>query len=144
MAAKVYDANEVTVNFAGIDLDSGFADGEFVRIEEEPQFEAVVGSDGEVTRSKSNQNLATVTIILMQSSSGNAAMSVIHNLDRSEGAGAGIGTLLIRDRQGLSVFSSESAWITKMPDESFDRTATSREWILNAVMNPASRVVGGN
>ena len=144
MTLKVYDADQVTINFAGVDIDSGFADGEFVRIEEEEQFTAITGSDGEVTRSKTNQNVATITVILGQASSGNAAFSLLHNIDRRAAGGAGVGPLLIRDRQGLSIFTSESAWITKMPDESFDREATPREWLMNAVMNPVSRFVGGN
>ncbi len=144
MSLKVYDADQVTINFAGADIDSGFADGEFVRIEEEEQFATVTGSDGEVTRSRTNQNVATITILLNQSSGGNAALSLLHGQDRLLGGGAGVGPLLIRDRQGLSIFTSESAWIVKFPDESYDREATTREWMLHAVMNPTSRIVGGN
>ena len=143
MAAKVYDADEVSIIVAGIPI-SGFADGEFVRIEEEEQFSTVTGSDGEVTRSKTNQTLATLTFILMQTSASNAVLSALHVTDLQASGGAGIVPVLVRDRQGLSQFNSESGWVVKFPDESFDREATSREWMIHAVKNKTSRTVGGN
>lgn len=131
MAFKVYDANAVTVTVNGILIDSGFDDGEFVRVEQESDdFIDKVGTDGEVTRSKTNDRRATVSIILMQSSAGNAALSTLNNLDLLAGNGQGVGPLLIRDQQGTSLFSAAECWISKPPDVSFDREATSREWTL--------------
>ncbi len=144
MGVKIYDANEVTVVVALIDIDAGFADGEFVRIEQEEQFSTYIGSDGQVTRSKTNQKVARVTIILAQSSESNAALSTLHALDINAPNGAGVGPILIRDRQGLSQFSSDACWIVKFADESYDREVTTREWPIDAVTNGASRFVGGN
>lgn len=144
MGVKIYDANEVTVNIGGVDIDSGFADGEFVKVEQEEQFSTYTGSDGEVTRSKTNQKTARLTVLLGQSSNGNAALSTLIAADLNASNGAGVVAVMIRDRQGLSIFSSDAAWLVKHPDESFDREATAREWILDAVTNGASRFVGGN
>lgn len=142
MAVKEYDANEVTVNFSGLPIESGYADGEFVRIEQQNKsFSSVQGTDGQVTRSKTNQDLTTVTIILMQSSEGQAKLSTILNADLLAGNGAGIGPLLIRDRQGLSVFEA-NAWITGPPKISYDRGATAREWELECT--DVVRFDGGN
>ena len=53
-AFKTYDADQVSVLINGIEL-KGYADGEFLRIEQEgADFTDVVGTDGEVTRSKTN------------------------------------------------------------------------------------------
>lgn len=140
---KIYDATEMTVNFAGIPLESGLADGEFLRVENaEDGFLTVVGTDGEVTRSKSGNKMATVTVILMQSSSGNTALSTLHNVDLELGNGAGVGPLLIRDRQGTAVYAAAKAWIVKAPDASFDRTATPREWSIACA--ELKRLDGGN
>jgi len=143
MPLKVYDANEVTVNVAGLPIESGFDDGEFVRIEQESEdFIDKVGTDGEVTRSKTNDRRATVSILLMQSSDGNALLSGLNNIDRLAGNGAGVGPLLIRDRQGLALYAAAECWISKPPDVSFDREPTAREWTLRVAS--LERFDGGN
>lgn len=143
MPLKVYDANEVTVNVAGLPIESGFDDGEFVRIEQESDdFVDKVGTDGEVTRSKTNDRRATVSILLMQSSDANALLSGLNNIDRLAGNGAGVGPLLIRDRQGLALYAAAECWISKPPDVSFDREPTAREWTLRVAS--LERFDGGN
>ena len=140
---KVYDANEVTVSVAGLPIESGFDDGEFCRIEQETDdFTDKVGTDGEVTRSKTNDRRATISIILMQSSTGNSLLSVLSNIDRLAGNGAGVGPLLVRDRQGLALYAAAECWISKPPDVSFDREPTAREWTLRCAS--LERFDGGN
>ena len=143
MALKVYDANEVTVSIAGLPIESGFDDGEFVRIEQESEdFIDKVGTDGEVTRSKTNDRRATVSILLMQSSDANALLSGLNNIDRLAGNGAGVGPFLVRDRQGLALYAAAECWISKPPDVSFDREPTAREWTLRVAS--LERFDGGN
>jgi hypothetical protein len=139
---KVYDPTEVTVSFAGIVI-QGYADGEFIRVEQETDdFSDVVGTDGEVSRSKTSDRRATVTFILMQTSGSNALLSAISNADRSAPGGAGVGALYIRDRQGTSLYRAGEAWISKPPNVSFDRGPTSREWTLRCAK--LERLDGGN
>lgn len=131
MSLKIYDANEVTISIAGIPIESGFDDGEFLRIEQEADdFVDKVGTDGEVTRSKSNDRRATVTILLMQSSASNALLSGLSNVDRLAGNGAGVGPFLCRDRQGTALFAGAECWISKPPNVAFGREASAREWTL--------------
>jgi hypothetical protein len=127
---RVYDPDQVHVSMNGIPL-SGFADGEFVTVEtESATFEDVAGTDGEVTRSKTNDGRATVTVKLMQSSPSNDLLSVLHNLDKSTPGGVGVGPLFIRDAQGTTLVWAEKAWIQKVPDGSWDRTAKERSWVI--------------
>jgi hypothetical protein len=127
---KVYDADQVSVSLNGIPL-SGYADGEFLRIEKDSNdFEDVVGTDGEVTRSKTNDRRATVTVRLMQTSSSNDLLSALANLDKNTPGGIGVGVFLCRDRQGRAVFMAEKAWIAKTPSVSFDKSAKEREWVI--------------
>lgn len=143
MPLKVYDANEVTINVAGIPIESGYDDGEFLRIEQESEdFIDKVGTDGEVTRSKTNDRRATISIILMQSSLGNALLSGLNNIDHLAGNGAGVGPLLVRDRQGTALYAAAECWISKPPDVSFDREPTAREWTLRCAS--LERFDGGN
>lgn len=140
---KVYDADQVTVVLANIPIDSGYADGEFLRIEQDSNdFSDYVGTDGEVTRSKTNDRRATITLILAQSSTGNAILSALNNLDREASGGAGIGTMLIRDKQGTSIYTASKCWIAKPPNVTFGRETSTREWMLR-VAN-LRRLDGGN
>lgn len=125
---RTYDPGSVFVSLAGIPI-SGWADGEFITIENDSDdFEDVVGTDGEVTRSKSNDNRATVTIKLMQSSASNDLLSALRLLDKNSSNGAGVGPFMLRDGSGRSLEIAEKAWIAKGPNRSFDKTAGSREW----------------
>lgn len=137
MSTKVYDANEVSVMFAGRPIafgeGSGLADGEFLKVEfTSDAFTSIAGSDGEVTRSKTNDMRAKVTISLGQMSDGNQVLSAIHNLDLLGPNGAGIGALLINDRNGNTILSADAAWIMKFPNVTRDRQSTKNEWVLEA------------
>lgn len=140
---KTYDADQVSVAIAGIPIDGGYADGEFVRIENnEDAFTMVVGTDGKVTRSKTNNHTATVTLILMQSATANAALSALYNIDINAPNGAGIGPLLIADQGGTALYTAAKCWIQKPPNVSFDRAATPREWVI--AVEKLIRLDGGN
>ena len=140
--AKFYDADLVTVAIAGIPV-SGYADGEFLSITQETDaFSDVVGTDGEVTRSKTKDTRATVSLKLMQTSDSNDLLSALYNTDMSAPNGAGVGAFLVRDRSGRSLYTGDACWIQKAPDVSFDREATSREWTIR-VAN-LLRFDGGN
>ncbi len=129
MSFKIYDADQVTLNVVGIPITSGYADGEFLRVEKETDdFTDVVGTDGSVTRSKTKDERATITVVLMQTADSNAVLAALSLVDRAAPNGAGVGALFIRDRQGTSLYEADELWISKSPDATFDREATSREW----------------
>jgi hypothetical protein len=139
---KVYDPDQVSVIAFGI-LIEGWADGEFITIENESEaFTDKIGTDGEVSRSKSNDDRATATIKLMQTSSSNALLTGVYQLDRALPNGAGVGSFMVRDRQGTSLYAAAEAWIQKVPDVSFDREATTREWKIR--LAKVNHFTGGN
>lgn len=145
---KIYDADQVTVLVGNFAISkgpgaSGYADGEFVRIEQPTEdFVVKEGTDGQVTRSKTNTVLQKVTIRLMQTSTSNAYLSGLRLLDRNGVNGAGVVPLVIRDRQGTSLHTAQYAWVQAPPEVSYDREAKEREWTLYALMD--ERVDGGN
>ena len=140
---KVYSAAEITVNVGGLSIDSGRGDDEFCEISKaEDTFTYKAGVDGEGTRSESKNSLHKVKLTLMKTSAGNAILSAIHNGDIAVPGGAGIVPILIRDRQGTSLFTSAEAWITKIPDTKYAKEAGTVEWMFD-VHNPTS-FVGGN
>src|SRR5262245_42783662 len=141
--AKVYNADEITLTIAGALIESGYADGEFLRVEQETDdFIDVCGTDGEVAVSKTNDRRATITVILLQTSDANDVLSALSNLARNSPGLAGAGPLYIRDRNGRTVYQAASCWIAKPPDAAFDRSATSREWKVR--VDRLVRVDGGN
>lgn len=142
MPLKTYNPDECDVIVAGIPL-QGYADGEFINVEQEANdFEDVVGTDGEVTRSKTNDRRATVTVFLMQSSSANDQLSVLSNIDRNGPNGSGVGAFLLKDRSGRLLLEAAECWIQKPPTVSLDRTPTPREWVLRCAN--LVRFDGGN
>ncbi len=99
MATKVYDAKQVSLVIASVPIQSGFNEGSFLTVTPvSPVFEDQVGTDGEVTRTRTNDDRATAKVKLMQTSDGNALLSTLLNLDINTPGGAGIGAFLVRGR----------------------------------------------
>lgn len=144
MTVKVYNPDEMTIAVGPVLIDRGFADGEFLRVEDESDdTEDVAGTDGEVAVSRTNDRRATVTIILLQTAEANLGLSTLSNLARSAPGMAGaIVPLLISDRNGATLYTAENCWVQRPPDASFDRTAQSREWTVRCAN--LIRVDGGN
>jgi len=144
MALKIYDADQVAISIAGIPITGGYADGEFCRIERETDaFVDVVGTDGEVTRSKSGDDRATVTILLMQTAESNALLAALHNADKLAANGAGVGPLLIKDlNSDTTLHSSPECWVQSSPSVSYGREAGAREWPIR--VSKLIDFVGGN
>ena len=129
--AKTYNADEVDLIIAGVPIDAGFADGEFLRIEQESDdFGDVVGTDGEVTRFKTLDRRANVVVLLMQTSDSNQFLSALSNADRLLPNGGGIVPFLVLDTNGASLYEALELWVQKPPDVSFAREPGTREWNL--------------
>lgn len=142
-ATTTYNANEVTISFAGALIDGGFADGEFLRIEKATDDTTdVAGTGGDVAVSPTNDKRSTVTLTLLQTSEQNDVLSAIRTAGRATPAGVAIGPLFVQDRLGRSLWEGAAAWIQRPPIATFDRAATSREWILRVAQMEETH--GGN
>ena len=129
----VYDFDQVTCVISGIPID-GFDDGEGISIEQTTEsFTHVTGSDGKTVRSKTLDRTAKIMITLLQTSAANDLLSLLHTKDLFEANGAGVGPMLIRDRNGRANYSAAQCWISKRPDVKFDRTPTPRVWEITCV-----------
>jgi hypothetical protein len=128
---KVYDSKMVAISFAGIEISSGFAEGSMVTIKKDSDaFKDVVGVDGEVTRSKQNDERGTVEIMLMQSSEANQLLNQRLALDKATPGGAGVGALQIVDLSGFSLHHAEEAWISAEPEAEYGPEAKERKWVI--------------
>lgn len=142
MTTRIYDSNQVQVSFAGVPV-QGYADGDFLAITKESDaFSSVVGTDGDVARSKTNDRRATIEIILMQTSPTNDLLSAIHQADLNTPGGAGVGAFLVVDLNGTSLYSAGNCWIKRAPDPAFGREAQERTWTLEC--DELIEFTGGN
>lgn len=142
MTTRIYDSNQVQVAFAGIPV-QGYADGDFLTVTwETDSFSDVAGTDGDVSRSKTNDQRATVEIILMNTSPTNDLLSAVWQADLNTPGGAGVGSLLVTDLNGTTLLTAGNAWISKAPDITYGREANERTWTLR--VDKLVAFVGGN
>ena len=132
MATKTYDADQVVLVVAGVPINSGFSDGEFLRIvNESDSFTDKAGVDGEVTRSKTNDFRGTITVILGQTSDHNQLFSTLINLDRTLPNGGGMFPVSVKDLQSQgTVAAGVEAWFVRDPDAAYGRESSDREWTI--------------
>ena len=128
MSVKTYDPKQVVLTVEGVQM-SGFVEGSFITVaRNEDAWSLQVGTDGEGTRSKSNNKSGRITFTLMQSSDSNAIMSALALRDEVSNSGAV--PVLLKDNSGDSLYMCETAWVVKFPDSTFETDATGREWVL--------------
>lgn len=142
MAAKFFDPDQTLIYFGGVRI-QGFADGEYITWERlTPAFQEVIGTDGEVCRSKSNDKRSKVVVKLLQSAASNAVLSGQHLTDIDTPNGAGVATFSMQDLQGKTIVKAAQAWIVHYPEGSWDRTAKAREWEFR--LAETNQTEGGN
>ena len=142
---KTYDPKKVKVLFGSLIL-TGVDEGTFINVETQGDgISAIVGCDQEIVRSIDPSSvLKQVTVTLLQSSSSNAALSLIQDADNQNGAG--LLSLTIKDLSGDSVMVSDQAWIVKKPNFQRGKSASDGkcEWVFMAVVPDEAFLVGGH
>lgn len=127
----IYDSDQGSFSFGDLLITSGFSDGAFLQIVNDADaFSKRVGTSGTVTRSKTNNKTATLTLTLEQGAIENDYLSEIHNADLLAPNGAGVAWVQWRDGSGRSLFRGQG-WIRKAPDAEYAREAGSRAWVFD-------------
>jgi hypothetical protein len=125
----ILDCNETAVVVCGIPIEGGYGEDTFIEIEQtSADFETVVGADGDVTRSKTNDRRATVRLTLLETAVANGLLSALNNIDRRAGNGAGVGPLLIKRGDGTALYAAEKSWIAQPPQVTMAKGAEARVW----------------
>ena len=140
MSTKRYDPKKISIIVGGRQI-KGLSDGTFLVITRDTEsFTDGVGSDGEVARSRSNDNRGSMALTLQQTSDSNDYLAGLLTLD--ELAGDSIFNVLVRDQLGRALYEAAEAWIQKPADSEFANESGSREWTIRcANLIP---VVAGN
>ena len=126
---KNWDPGQLAINFKGVDI-QGFAEGTMVQVaRDEDTFTKVTGAQGDTTRTRSRNKGGKVTITLLQASPTNGKLSTFQKND--ERLGTGVGPLLVKDLNGLTLYSARNAWLTKPADAEFAKDPTQRVWVFD-------------
>lgn len=140
MGLKTYNLKEVAIVCGG-NLGQGFSDGDAVTVEYDDNiYNTSVGADGEVTRSKSNNRVATITIRLQKTSDFNDVLNNFYQSDRL--SDSGVFPFMLKDNKGRELHAAEKCWIEKEPSIAFGKEAGDREWTLKT--NELVSTFGGN
>jgi hypothetical protein len=131
---SIYAPDEFIITFGPVEITTGRAEGEFLRIEQESDDVAdVVGADGEVSLSRINDRRTDITLILLASSPHNDLLSIISNAIReAPNMVGGIHPFNAFDANGNSLYFAANAWIKKAPDRSWGDRVEPVEWMLRA------------
>lgn len=128
MKYKPYDPKKNTL-IIGAQIISGYGDGTYVKVSRNQDFVTLkMGTDGEGTRSISNDKSGRFEITLMQSTPSNDYLSSLAATD--ELSGTGLVPILFRDASGTSIASCVNAWIVKLPDLEQQKEVNTRTWIF--------------
>lgn len=137
---KTYDPSQVQVIIGG-NIMSGYADGTFISVErDENSFTKHVGTDGDVSRSKTSNKSGTMTLTLAQTSLSNDILSALHLAD--ELSNNGVVPVMIKDNSGTTLLFAGESWIQKPANTEFSNEITDREWIMDLAI--VEMLVGGN
>lgn len=137
---RTYDPKQVVVTFGPV-IVTGYASGTFIQIARNGDlFEKVRGADGGVDRVNKNAGDFSVTLTLKQTSITNDALSGVLEQDRLTNTGKF--PLLIKDLNGLSLFTAPQSWIGKDPDDEFSDSMSNRQWRFDTGISV--KVSGGN
>jgi hypothetical protein len=138
---RTFDFKQVSLTF-GAFLIQGFAEGDDV-ISIAPQadaFNSLAGADGEVTRSKTNDNRWLLTIRLLQTSPSNDDLMGVALADKL--SNTGVQPILLKDNNGNTLVGEGQAYIQRLPDAGLGSNVSDREWVI-MLPNP-DLFIGGN
>lgn len=126
---KNYSFSNVNAIFGILELE-GFGEGDDVItvVPEKEQFADMAGAKGDVVRSQTNDNRATITVKLLQTSKSNKDLTVIYNSDKE--AGTGIAPFNIEDKETGETYTCLNAWIQKYAEVKRGQGPNMMEWIF--------------
>ena len=129
--AQTFDSNEVSVNFAGRDLATSRADGDFVTLAFTSELYGMkAGADGEVSRFKNNDRSGKCTLKFLNTSEAHRVLTALYNEAEASTNGDDMAPLQVRSRSTGLAYHAEKAWISKHPDITFGKEVGEVDWEL--------------
>lgn len=115
----LYDPRTVVIVYGGAPI-TGFAPSSFLDIDfTADRSQSFVGVDGEVVRVRAVDNTARATIRLLAASPSNLALRLLADETLPFG---------IVNLDGTTIASASRAWISRLPEVTYDREVSTRVW----------------
>jgi hypothetical protein len=125
-----YDPANIVLTVGDKDI-AGFAEGTFIEVERAVDaFTTTVGSDGEATRTKSQNRMGTIKVTLQQASLSNDTLQALAQLDEDSSTGAV--PIMLKDFGGKTLVQAKKGWVKKKANSPFANTSENREWIIES------------
>lgn len=125
-----FDPAQFPIVLGGVQM-QGFSESNMCKFEFETEsFSDVVGVDGDVTRSKSMDRRAKLTVYLMQTSPTNDLLSAMYNAGRVGTNGGDVVAARVENVNGRLVIAGPEAWIMDTPKPTYGKTAAEYEWVI--------------
>lgn len=113
MAIKTYNPKDTTITI-GTHIVKDYDNGQFIEVAfEEDTYEHLSSADGIEMRIKKNDNRATATITLMQSSESAVFLNGVYLADRI--TDAGVLPFQLKDTRTGDLIVTEACWIRRAP-----------------------------
>ena len=135
---RAFDPKQVKVSVAGVNI-VGFSEEKVTVERANNAWELNVGCDGEATRVKSNDLSGTITVTLQQTSPSNDFLTTVFYNDQNNDECVRIE---IVDSSGKSKIIAEKAWVEKMPDATYAKAHSDRQWVFRT--NNVGYYLAGN
>jgi hypothetical protein len=140
VSVKTYDPRQTVASFKDRRA-SGFADGDMIQATIPDDYVSHQGTDGLVTRIRTNNKIGRVVMRLSQTTDFNDVLSGFRATDLAAPNGDGVGELLVQDLLGRSKLRM-NAYILKAPDLTFGAGNAAREWVFEGEIT--EYFAGGN
>lgn len=139
MAVKTYDPKAQSIIVGSRPL-TQFADDMMTIEYNEDFYQLNVGIRGHGARAKNANKSAKITLTLMATGEDNDYLMGLAAADELSGNGAV--PFLHKDNRGTTVNAAATCWITKVPQQSYNKEVGTRQWILET--DELIAFVGGN
>lgn len=126
-ALRTWNLAQCIVTVGGLPIEGFSEDDAFNFSPDADTYEKIVGADGEVTRSATNNMSGEMMFSLMQTSSSNNILNTLLKLAETVAVGD-VFPIYIKNLNANEVFIAEQCWIGRKPDFGGGRAARTREW----------------
>jgi hypothetical protein len=140
---KKWNLRNLSIQYGLLTFNGNFgASGALTWAPNEDDYKLLMSADGVGTRCQTNNMSGKFTLKLAQSNEDNALLSAQRLVDLLSSNGAGVAPFIVKDREGSTLITAESAWCMRCPDAEFQQEITERGWTIET--DNAIVVIGGN
>lgn len=126
MGFASYSPLDTIVGWNGVQL-LGYANDTFIEVAyDEDAFTAIAGAGGDVVRTLNLNEMASITVTLLEESPSNAYLATAAYQDRLFGLSTG--PMFVKNVRGTYLGTGDTAWIKKVADVSYAKESGQRQW----------------